>query len=485
MGLPKGLLVPFVGVQFDSSLATSGTGAYPVQVAIIGQKTSEGTGEANKQLLVSSADEVADLAGFGSMAHRQAIKFFANNRVSTTQLILLDDADTSTAATKTITVTGAATAVGEVALLLNGDRYAAGAAVGATADEVATAIAAAITAEVNAPVTAAAVAGVVTLTAKNKGLAAGEMIVISNYYEGEVTPAGLTITVGATTDGTIDPDIQDAIDAIGDAWFTHYTAAYVDPTNLTTMQDYLLAQTSPLVQRDGMYLVGKTGTRSELITFATDGTRNCPYVGLMATSMMPNTTYEVAAAYTARCAESVAEDTAIPLHRMTLTDILPVAKSERWTLIERNQLAENGVMTLTHDLGVQSEATVTMYLKNAAGADDIAYQQQNTIYQLSYARYTFVQRILTKYPRAKLADSIERMQSNQQVMTPAVGITEAVSWFIALESQGILENISQFKDDVQCIRPDGYPNRLEWLLPPDLVNQFIVGSADMQFRLQG
>ena len=485
MGVPKSILVPFVGVEFDNSRAVSGAATLPVQVLIIGQKLATGTGAAETQLLVSDADTVGKLAGFGSMAHRQAIKYFANNNVSTTYVILLDDAATATASTTEVTIAGTSTTTGELAFLVNGDRYAVPVADGDEAADLATATAAAINANPNAPATAAASLGVVTLTAKNKGVAAGEIVVIPNYYAGEETPEGLTFTAAATTAGTIDPDIQDAIDVIGDSWYTQYTAPYTDATNLEAIETYLLDQAGPMTMKDGLYYAAKKGTRSELITFATDGLRNCQYVVVMDAENIPQATYEIAAAATGRVAESTADDTAVPLHKMELTGILPAAKEVRYTLIERNQLAENGIMTLTHDLGVQTDGTVTMYLKNAAGASDGSYQQQNTMYQIMYARYTFVQRILLRYPRAKLADNIDRLQSNQQVMTPDVGITEAVSWFLQLEAQGILENVAQFKNDVRCIRPDGYPNRLEWLLPPDLVNQFIVGSADLQFRLQG
>ena len=484
MGVPSNIIIPFVGVEFDSSRAFAGPANLPVKTLLIGQKTATGTGTSKEQILVSNADEVGVLAGSGSVAHRMAIKYFNNNRVTDTYVILLDDAATSTAYVLALTLTGTATKSGELVVYINGDRYAVGVAVGATAESIATALVDVIDDDPAVPVTVGAVGGVITFTAKNKGIAAGDIDIRLNYNDGEAVPAGIVATFGTPTEGTVDPDIDDALDEIGDTWFNILTSPYNDATNLGLVEDYLEAQAGPMVQRDGVYYCAKRGTRSELITFATNSSRNSPYAVLIANTNVPHSNYEVSAAYAARVAESIMDDTAVPLHRMTLTSISPVPTTDRWTPIERNQLATNGIATLTHTLGVQTEATVTMYLKNSAGASDIAYQQQNTVFQLMYLRYTFVNRILTRYPRAKLADNIDRIESGQQVMTPDVGKTEAVAWFSQLEAAGIVENITQFKNDIVVRRSESNPNRLEWLLPPDLVNQFIVGSADLQFLLQ-
>jgi phage tail sheath gpL-like len=51
------------------------------------------------------------------------------------------------------------------------------------------------------------------------------------------------------------------------------------------------------------------------------------------------------------------------------------------------------------------------------------------------------------------------------------------------EDQGLVENIDQFKNDLICERNEGDPNRLDWMLPPDLVNQFRVGGVQIGFLL--
>ncbi len=483
MGVPSNVILPFMGVEFDSSRAFSGPANMPVKALLIGQKLAAGTALAETQYTVTSADQVANLAGAGSMLHRMAIKWFRNNQTTDAVIIALADA-VGTQATQKINISGTASANGELDLYVNGDRFAVAVTEGDDADDIGAAVVAAITADPFVGVTAAYLTGVVTLTARNKGVAAGDIDARLNYYAGEQVPAGVTVAIGDYAAGTVDPDVQDALAVVGDVWFNVICSGYPDATNMGALEDFLEAQAGPMVQKDGVFYVCKKDTRANLITFATNSGRNSQFAVLIAGTSQPAATFEIAAAYAARVAESIQDDPAVPLHRMTLTGILPVGVNDRWTLIERNQLALSGVATLSNDNGVQTEATVTMYLKNSAGAADIAYQFQNTLFILMRLRYRFVNRILTRYPRAKLADNADRVRSGQQIITPDVGRAEALAWFLEEEADGQVENVSQFKKDLVCRRSTVNPNRLEWLLPPDLINQFITGSGDLQFLLQ-
>jgi phage tail sheath gpL-like len=51
-----------------------------------------------------------------------------------------------------------------------------------------------------------------------------------------------------------------------------------------------------------------------------------------------------------------------------------------------------------------------------------------------------------------------------------------------LEEAGLVENIDQFKADLIVDRDASDPNRVNALLPPDIVNQMRVLAAQVQFR---
>lgn len=482
-GVPSNIILPFVGVEFDSSRAQQGPAQMPFAGLLIGQKEDSATGTKEVLTQVYSEAEVEDIGGSGSMIHCMAKRWFANNKFTDTYVILLDDDALGTKATRTVTYTGTATEDGEHSLYINGYRVAVPIANGDDATTMGDSLVTALADHGYLPFTAANVTGTVTFTAKNDGIAAGDNDMRSNVEPTEKFPAGVSVAIAATTPGTIDPDVQDALDAIGDQWINVIVNPYDDATNLGKIEDYMTSVFGPTIQKDGVAYQAKRDTVANLITFSTGAGRNSPHCVLIDAGSRMCSTFELAAGVAAQCAASAQEDPAVPLHRLTLSGFKPNAVSERRTVTERNSLASSGVMTLTDNLGLQTEATVTMYLLNSAAASDTAYQYQNTMFVLMRLRYRFVQRILSKYPRAKLVDDATRIKAGQQVISPDIGKAEAVAWFLVEEGEGQVENIDQFKDEIICRRSVTNVNRLEWILPPDLVNQFIVGSGVLQFLL--
>ena len=482
MGVPSNIIVPFVGVSFDASRASQGPAGLEITACLIGQKLAAGSATPGTLYLIATAEDAIGLTGVGSQLHRMAQKWFASNKYTPVYLNPLADDGTATAATVAIPLSGTATASGEFDLYIDMIRVAVGVASGTLAADLGASLVAAINADTSMPCTASFGTGTLTLTAKNKGIAAGDFTVVLNYNSGEKTPSGLTVGTIAATAGTVDPDVAGALTAIGDHWFQILVGPYTDATNLTKIEAYLEDNAGPMIQHDGTYISAKKDTLANLVTFGAGSTRNCPWVAIYAATGCPEATTLVAVAIAAKTAESVQNDPAVPLHRMAL-DLYPAPASGRFILSERNTLARSGIATISHDNGVQTEATVTMYLKNSAGAPDTAYQQQNRVFILQLLRFRFVARILQKYPRAKLADSAERVRSGQQIITPDIGKAEAVAWFLEAEADGLVEGIAQFKADLVCRRSTSNLDRLEWILPPDLINAFIVGSADLQFRV--
>jgi len=99
--IPATIRAPFVAVEFDSTRAQQGPALLPYRVLIIGQRTSAGTAVANTVYKVSSADQVLTKAGRGSLLHRMAIAYFANNRFTETYIGVLDDNGSGVSATGT------------------------------------------------------------------------------------------------------------------------------------------------------------------------------------------------------------------------------------------------------------------------------------------------------------------------------------------------------------------------------------------------
>lgn len=485
MGVPSNIIIPFMGIEFDSSQAFTGPATVPIEALLIGQKIAAGTATANTKYSVTNPDQALLLAGSGAHAHMMAKTFFDNISTVPCTMIFLDDAATSTAGTVVVTIGGtSATEARELALYFNGIRIAVSVGVGDTPTTVGDAVVAAVALLDGFPATVANVTGALTFTMKSKGIAAGDIDSRDSYNAGEAVPAGLTVTHGTPSAGTVDPDVQDAIDAIGDSWFNLVANPYTDATNTAAIKTYAAAQDGPMVMKDQIWYGCLRDTRANIITYGLDTTNhNSKHLVTGAWYKRLQSTSEGAAAMVGVKAQSLVDNIEKPLHRLTVNGISALDKNDRWTDTERNQVAVSGIETFTDDVGVQTESTVTMYLKNSAGASDPAYQFQNTVFNLMAQRYRFRVQILTKYDRALLADSSEKIRPGIQVITPNIGRNEALIWYRQLERDGLAEDYDTFKANVVCQRSESNDNRLEWLLPSDLVNQFIVGSADIQFRL--
>src|SRR5688572_24265662 len=138
--VPAALRVPFFAVEFDSSAAVQGPALLAYRGLILGQKRAAGSAAANSLHKVTSADQVATLAGRGSMLHCQAMAWFRNNQFTETWIGVLEDNGAGVAASGTITVTGPATASGTIALYIAGVRITVAVANGAVQNDIATAI---------------------------------------------------------------------------------------------------------------------------------------------------------------------------------------------------------------------------------------------------------------------------------------------------------------------------------------------------------
>jgi phage tail sheath gpL-like len=475
-----------MGVDFNNSQAAEGSAEVPVNLLLIGQRISSGTVAALTPYVPQSADEVGLKSGYGSVSHRQAIKAFSNAGTVPITVVSLDDGE-GTKATTVFTLSGTALEAGELALYIAGERCAVGVAVNDTAIVVATALKAAIDALVNLPIVCTRTDGQITLTAKNDGVYAGDLNTRWSYNAGEKIPAGLASTAIVVTPGTVDPSVAGAL-AVLSGWYNVISLPYTDATNMGLVQDYLDTQADALATRTSLCYAAKRDSHANLLTYGgTTASYNSPCMaceGLETTRL--ESTYEYAAGVAAISAQSVQENPAVPLHRQLLTGFSALPKDERFTPTERNQLATAGISTLTDDVGVATDATVTMYLVNVAGAADSSYHQQNKIFQIAFSNYRFQQRILTRYPRAILMDDSEGVEADVQIMTLDVGKTEAVAWFIDERRKGNFEGgavaLADFIEHLVVRRSTTNETRMDWLLPPNLANQFIVGSATNYFR---
>lgn len=483
--VPSNLRVPFFAAEFDNTLASQGPALLVYRALMIGQMTSAGTATANTLYKVTSVAQVITYAGRGSMLHRMALGWFANNKSTELWIMPIADNGAGVAASGTLTVTGPATAAGTLNIYFGGTRVQVSVASGAVQNDIATAINAAINANLDLPITSAVSTNVVTWTFRHKGVVGNSFDVRLNYQDGETTPAGAAVAIVAASGGTTNPTLTSAITALGDNWYQVWTHPYTDSTSLTAIEAELALRFGPMRMIDGVAITSSAGTQSALGTLG--DTRNSPHSVIAAQPGKNPVTppMEYAAAVAGVVALYGAADPARPFQTLPVVGALAPAEGDRFTFTERNLELYDGISTshVASDGTVLLERLVTTYQTNAAGAADTSYLDVTTMLTILYARYSFRARMLSRYPRHKLADDGTRFGPGQAVLTPSLGKAEAIAWFRDLEELGLFENFDQFKADLVVTRNGTDPNRLDFLLSPDLINQFIVGAAKVQFLL--
>jgi len=486
--IPANIRVPFFWAEVDASQA--GYFVQQQRALLVGQMLAAGTAIAGIPILVSTVDQAKAQFGVGSMLADMMATYRKSDAFGEVWCLPLADPAAATKATATLTVSGAPTAPGAISLYITGRLV----EVVVTQTDTAATIAAAINAAVNAvaglPVVSAVVGAVVTLTARHGGIIGNDIDVRLNYYgltAGEVLPAGVAVAVVAMSGGVGTVDLASAFANLADQEFDFAAIPYTDATSLGAIRaawDDVTGRWSYLRQLYGHVFSAKRGNVAALQTFGVgNNNQHATFIGV---NDSPSPTWQWASSWAAQAATSLRIDPARPLQSLPLVGILPAPLPSRFLVTEAQTLLFSGIAT--HYVGtdgtVRIQRSITSYQQNVWGQPDPSYLDVETLFTLAYVLRYMRQAITTKFGRHKLADDGTRFGAGQAIVTPKIVRTELIAQYSALESQGLVENIDAFKANLIVERPEGDPNRLDILYPPDLVNQLRTFAVLAQFRLQ-
>jgi phage tail sheath gpL-like len=471
-------------LEIDNSKALGGALiAQPRRMLFIGNKLAAGSLAANTLTRINNPAEAAALFGRGSVLHEMLRAARVANKETDMWAIALDDLGGGTQATKTLTLTGPATGAGTLALRINGELLSVGVTAGDTATIVAGNVVTAVNAFLDGPVTAANVAGVVTLTARHKGIFGNDIDVRVNYQSDEFLPAGLAAVVADGVVATGNPDIATALAAIVSDSYYSIVMPYTDITNMDKMKVELASRFSGMDMRTGHLFVGRAGTHGQLTTFGSG--RNNVHETIFGVKRPPQGAYNWAARMAAVVEFNGAIDPARPFKTLEVPGLLAPQEADRFTRPERELLLRDGVSTfeVTQDGTVLLEQVITSYQTNPQGIDDVSYLMLNTKWTVDYMRYAFRVDVALAFPRHKLADDGTNFDEGQPMATPLLIKSVLIATARKLEKVGILENFDTFKKQVVVVRSDVDRNRVNSIIPPNCVNQFNVFAAAVQFIL--
>lgn len=483
--VPSALRVPLFYAEFDNSKAIQGAVNEPYNVLMIGNRQTSGSVAALVPKAITSASQAATYFGPGSVLAEMAAKYLSLNSINSLTCVALDDPGGGTQAAGHIIFGGTPTAAGTLSFMIGGKNVQIACSTSDTPATLATALVAAIgdddsfcvTAVVNGSSTVR-----VDLTAIHKGLIGNEIDTRVNYFAGETLPTGVTVSITQLTGGTSQPDVSTVWPVIGDTQYILISTPYTDAASLGLVEDELTERFGPLKQNDGYGVYGKRATFGDLITLGQS--ENSQFTSILGVAG-PSSPWAWAAQAVAQIAASASNDPAQPFQTLTLDDIFAPNNAESFDFTERNQLLFGGISTYNTQPGgvVALEGVITTYQLNSFDSPDQSYLYLNTLLTLSYLRFSLKARITQKFPRSKLADDGTRFAPGQNVVTPNSVKAEVINLFQDWEEAALVEGFDQFKNDLIVERDATNVNRVNILLPPNLVNQLVVVGTKIQFLL--
>src|SRR3990167_4755231 len=480
--IPDNIRVPGIYIEIDPSKAAGGGAVMERRLLLVGQRLAAGTVAAltAPRLGSQAGDQAAQAFGEGSMLHGMAAAARKANDYVDIWAIALDDDVAGVAATGTVTLSGVPTATGTLALYIGGTQVRIAVVAAEAVATLATRLADAINANTGLPVPASAALGVVTLTSRWKGETGNDLDVRLNYY-GEQTPAGLTVAIAALAGGTANPDVQPVLDAIAGQQYYSIVCPYLDGANLTALEAEMASRFGPMDVLTGHLFNAMVGNHAELTTWGNG--RNSPHVSTLGLHDLPTAPWVVASVWATVAEFSGANDPARPFRSLALPGVLPPPEASRFTRAERNLALYDGISTFTVDQGGQVliETIITNYQTNSFGLPDIAMLRLETKWTADLIRFRFNAAVARDYPRHKLGDVAV---PGQAYATPTTVRATLIAEAIKLANEdGLIEDIEGFKRDLLIKRSAQNPNRMNAVLTPNLVNQFDVFAAAVQYRL--
>ncbi|MFH0901894.1 MAG: hypothetical protein V2A73_14790 [Pseudomonadota bacterium] len=274
---------------------TSSRGLTPIswRVALVGARKASTSGAKNTPTRMFARTD-GEIWGVGSeidlmvkSAFKAATKYGKSPEI---WACAEDDAGASVAATYTLTVTGTATASGDVTIRIAGRTIRAGVTTDDSAIVAATALKSAIDAmAADLPVAATRTDGVVTCTAINKGVN-GNDIRTPTVVD---SPAGITVVAAAGVTGTGSYDVTACLDALADKQYHSVAIANHLAVDVTDLKAYTLARANPGVKAWSNGFLAEIGSLATATTLATNC--NDEYESIITAEAFPNVTGEIAA----------------------------------------------------------------------------------------------------------------------------------------------------------------------------------------------
>lgn len=472
-----------VGIKTTfKDLRAGGVLFLPQRIAVIGQGNSAATYALDKAQY-TSAFAVGQAYGFGSPLHLAALQLLPANGdgVGTIPVTFypLEDDVAGVAAAGTITPAGTVTAAQSAFVYVNNIRSEGFTIL--TTDTVATLctkIAAAINAVLEMPVTASASATEVTVTSKWKGTSANDLFV-------ELVPSGVsgaTFAVVQPTGGLLNPDVQDALDKIGNVWETMALNCLEisDSIALNAYQTFGEGRWGALVRKPLVVFTGNTEA-SVATAITVPNARKTDRVNSQLVSPGSNDLpCVVAARQLARIAVVANNNPPRDYGSLQATGLTPGADSVQWDYPTRDQAVKGGSSTIEVKDGVVNIGDVITFY-HPSGDPIPAYRYVCDIVKLQTIIFNLDLIFATpEWDGAPLIPD-DQPTVNREARTPKAAKTAVCAMIDSLALNAIVSDPAQWKANTIAGINDQNPKRLDVLTRGPISGNANIISVDLEF----
>ena len=450
--IPASIRKPGKYAEFNYKLAVRTLPGNRQRVLIVGQKTIAGALPALTPFDIYSESEAATYFGAGSIGHLMVRSALKSNPYMVLTIVPVDDAGAGVAATATVTFVGNASAAGVTSVSANAALIEIATVTGDTPTIQAAALVAQIAKQTDLPFTATNLAGVVTLTAKNKGTL-GNAIKLTV----KTTVIGTTVTPVAFATGATDPNLTNVLATVFALGHNIIITPYNDSANLTILRTHLDAVSGPLEKRYCIAACGFIGTSGQ--AFTVQQAVNARRIFALLDPSAFEASYEVAASFGAIIAGE--EDPALPLNGLHLKSLLPTPLVSRMGRVEQESCLYNGITPTEVGPGdkLQIVRAISMYVLDPQGVPDISGLDITTQRTLDYVAKACVDRLSLRFPRDKKTKRVKLKIRSE--LLDVLRKCEELEFVEAVEENkaGLI-----VEDDLQD------PNRVDIRIPVDVVN---------------
>jgi phage tail sheath gpL-like len=435
----------------------------PQRIAVIGQGNSAAVYDTVKRQ-VTSAIEVANLYGFGSPVHLAARQLFPENgdgvgSIPVTIYPLEDDAG-GVPSTGDVGATGTATESGTVFVKINNIRSEPITILdGEDGVDLEDRITDAINAVLEMPVTAVANAGtsVADLTSKWEGTSANGIIV-----EVEGTIAGLVFVITAMAGGLANPDVQDALDQVGDVWESLILNCMdiADTTTLGLFDIYGEGLWGSLRHSPTVVFTGNTATTPTAATAVSDARKPDRTNSQLVAPGSNDLPFVVAARQLARIAPVANNNPPQDYAGQKASGLTPGLDGVQWTFVDRDFALKKGSSSIEVKDGVINLSdTITFF--HPDGEIDPAYRYVADIVKIQ--NILFNTSLIFNAPDWAGAPLIPDDQPtiNPTAKSPKSAVAAVASMIDSLALNAIISDPATAKASIVAEINDQNPKRLD------------------------